>query len=185
MKKYSQGSVNGRFQPFHKDHLHYCLEAKKRCNFLLIGITQIYTKKLIPSSAGKHRAVDFNNPLTYFERQKIIYSSLLEAGLRRDSFEILPFPIDEPIHLYDFLPTTVPIFTTVNDQWNIHKIKILEKAGYRVIVLWRKRKVHQGCHIRELIYLDNPEWKVHVPPGSVAILEEINISKRLKELRNR
>jgi len=37
---FKTGSIHGRFQPFHNEHLDYVLRALDRCDFLWIGITQ-------------------------------------------------------------------------------------------------------------------------------------------------
>ena len=56
------------------------------------------------------------------------------------------------VALPNFLPTSVPIFTTINDTWNEYKIETLRKIGYEVISLWEDRnKEYNGIKIRELI----------------------------------
>ena len=184
MKRYSQGAVHGRFQPFHKDHLRYCLAAKRRCDFLWVGITQPDVRKLIRSPKDKHRQLAVNNPLSYFERHTIIKASLLDAGLKREDFEVIPFPIDEPDRLVDFLPLSIPIFTTVNDKWNLHKIKVLTESGYKVFILWKSAKKHEGNRIRKLISRGDPAWKAEVPAVARKLLQEMDIESRIRRVRS-
>lgn len=184
MKRYKQGSVHGRFQPFHKDHLRYCLEAKERCDFLWIGIAQFNIRSLCHSPKAEHRHWAVNNPLTYFERHRMITMSLIEVGLERDHFDLLPFPVDKPSYLPDFIPTSIPIFTTINDDWNRTKIKVLKQVGYTVLPLWEEKKKHEGMHIRDLMYHGDLSWKQHLPAAAASFLEEIDIVSRIRLLRD-
>lgn len=90
------GVVHGRFQPLHIGHLEYFLAAKKKCDFLIVGITNPDPSLTKPDESNPHRSLDTSNPFTYFERYTMIKESLLEAGLKRDEFDIVPFPINFP-----------------------------------------------------------------------------------------
>src|SRR5438093_9435425 len=93
---FEEASAHGRFQPLHNEHLEYLVKAKECCDFLWIGITlpdiHVHSNPL-----GRERERPISNPLTYFERTKIIRSALLEAGIALDSFECVPFPIEMPL----------------------------------------------------------------------------------------
>jgi nicotinamide mononucleotide adenylyltransferase len=116
--------VHGRFQLFHNGHLEYLLAATKRCSFLWIGITQydVSPSKLNP--LGRPRERPENNPLTYFERVVMITGVLADSGLSRDSFGFVPFPIERPEALPNFMPITVPCLTTICEDWNREKIRV-------------------------------------------------------------
>src|SRR5438045_3217769 len=105
---YEEGCIHGRFQPPHNGHLEYILEAKRRCEFLWIGITSYNIRKLYLMDAAPHRAQRAANPLTYFERVQIITEMLIDAGLARSEFACTPFPIEQPEELPSFLSTTIP-----------------------------------------------------------------------------
>lgn len=177
---YKIAAVHGRFQPLHKGHVEYILEAKKRCDFLWIGITQYNISSLVATSNDPHRQMPKNNPLTYFERIIIITSSLIDEGLSKDEFSCIPFPIETTEYLMNFLPTSVPMFTTICDEWNTHKISLLEKHGYSVEVLWKRdNKVYEGIEIRRKILENDKTWKDMVTKKTTELLLEYKIRERL------
>ncbi len=106
------GSVHGRFQPLHNDHLEYIRAAMARCSHLWVGITQPDIRHLRLTQHDPHRSARENNPLTYFERYRILMEALSEAGLAADAFSIVPFPIEQPDTLIDYMPTSIRVFTT-------------------------------------------------------------------------
>ena len=55
--------------------------------------------------------------MTYEERVDMITRVLMDEGLGSNEFAVIPFPIETPERLKNYLPTTVPIFTTVYDDW--------------------------------------------------------------------
>lgn len=174
-------SAHGRFQPLHKDHLEYLLAAKEDCDFLWVGITQFNVRALSESPLARHRELRANNPLTYFERVELITEALLDEGIQRNEFGITPFPIESPDALPDFLPTTIPIFTTICDDWNRYKIRLLREKGYQVIVLWeRTEQALTGMQVREKIREGDPQWRDYVPPATVRAVERYQLSERLK-----
>lgn len=176
------GSVHGRFQPFHNGHLEYFSAAKACCDFLWIGVTQYNPSSLARSPHDKHREEPANNPLTFFERVCIIEESLLEIGWEPGSFGFTPFPVESPDQLSNFLGTEVQIFTTVYDDWNRHKIQVLEAAGYRVIVLWERAvKEIDGVRVRNSIRSGSEDWIAMVSPATVRAVRRLNIAHRLSK----
>ena len=180
------GSVHGRFQPFHTDHLAYVEAALAECHHLYIGITQFRRRRLVQvldEPAALHRGSLSSNPLTYFERVELIRCALTEHGVTSDRYTTLPFPIEEPEDLVDFLPASVPIFTTTYDDWNRRKITQLRELGYQVINLWtRERKAVSGFEIRQLMVNDEPSWRQMVPASTVPQLEAFQVPERLKAM---
>ena len=183
--KLATASVHGRFQPFHNEHLEYVLAAKAKCDFLWIGITKYDTTPSEFTPLGRPRERPENNPLTYFERISIISESLIEAGLHAGSFGFVPFPIETPHRLAEFMPTSVPCLTTVCEDWNKEKIRILRGYGYAVTVLWeRTEKLVTGGAIREQIVGGDSSWHALVPPATVRAVEELKLRDRLLKLRS-
>ena len=183
MKKYIQGSAHGRFQILHLGHLKYLLTAKQHCDFLWIGITQYNIHSLLPSPEDTHREERIHNPLTFFERVELITDVLVNEGINTSEFDIIPFSIEQPESLPNYLPTSIPIFTTINESWNEHKIDILRRIGYEVIVLWEDReKVFNGIDIRDLILHEDSKWKTQVPEATIKLIEKYNIYDRIKSL---
>lgn len=185
MNIFPVGSVHGRFQPFHNEHLEYVFAAKERCEFLWIGITKYDITPSEFTPLGRPRERPENNPLTYFERVNIIMESLIDAGVDKGSFGFVPFPIETPQRLSEFLPLSVPCFTTVCEDWNREKIRILRGYGYNVIVLWeRTKKLVIGSAIREGIINSDPAWRSMVPAATVRAVERFDLRDRLLKLRS-
>ena len=172
-KPFKQGSVHGRFQPFHNGHLEYVLAAQKQSDFLWIGITKFDIEATELSPLGRIREKPENNPLTFYQRVTMIESALIENGVQRDEFAFIPFPIEKPIKLGQFLPTSVPCFTTVYEEWNREKISVLESFGHKVIVLWeRQRKEISGGQIRSDMITRGTRWKEMVPNATVTSMSK-------------
>jgi cytidyltransferase-like protein len=182
---YELGSVHGRFQPLHNGHLEYIEAALEQCDFLFVGITQFVLHKLVQvqSQAAVHRAQPDSNPLTYFERLRIVDAVMSSIDVGRDRYSVLPFPIEEPSELHEFLPTSVPVFTTTYDAWNRDKIDTLEGCGYRVINLWtRSEKAVIGHEIRTLMRSGSEAWRDSVPKAVAHLLDDFGVAERLRKL---
>ncbi len=124
-----------------------------------------------------------SNPLNYFERASIIKAALTGCQIPLERFAILPFPIEEPTELHEFLPPEIPVLTTTYDDWNLLKIKTLEMAGYTVVNLWtRTKKEVAGHEIRRMIQEGDPAWRAQVPDTVVQLLEKYNVARRLQTL---
>ena len=178
----SIGAVCGRFQIFHLDHLHYCLAAAQRCGHLIVGITSP-DKSVNPMEAvDPHRCADEANPCSYYERMKMIEGALLEAGLPREKFDIVPFPIGKPELISAYVPRGVTVFVTILDQWGHCKTDRLKDFGYQVEVLWeRDDKVISSSMIRGLIK-EGRDWSEFVPPATHRFLREQGIEQRIANM---
>lgn len=142
----AEASAHGRFQPFHNDHLEYVLAAQSQCDFLWIGITKYDVTSTDLNPLGAVRERPENNPLTFFERVRMIREALIEAGVAAGSFGFVPFPIETPQRLHSFIGTSVPCYTTICEQWNRDKIDVLKAQGYEIRVLWERQiKKINGC----------------------------------------
>jgi cytidyltransferase-like protein len=181
---FSVASVHGRFQPVHKGHVEYLLAAMEKCDFVYVGLTQLVRSRLVDiSTTAHHRAELASNPLTFFERHGLVREALLENGVSRDRFEVLPFPIEDDRALAEFLPISVPVLTTVYDDWNREKIRRLKAAGYHVEILWeRSTKDYVGSTVRQLITENNPRYQEMVPIATVRLVERLDLGGRLRAL---
>jgi cytidyltransferase-like protein len=183
---YQIASVHGRFQPLHLGHMEYIMAAFAKANFLFVGLTQPDIRDLKETPEASHRAFAYSNPLTYFERRELIVDALSDAGKPRTTFEIIPFPIETPARLPDFLPVTVPCLTTVYDDWNREKVRRLVATGYKVDVLWdREEKAIQGSVVRDLIRAGRSEWLTMVPAATVRAVDRFRLRRRLENLMDR
>lgn len=183
--RFPVAAVHGRFQPVHNGHLEYILAAKRECQFLYVGLTQGSIARLADVSPyAHHRAMRANNPLTYFERQELLRDVLLEAGVRTDEFAVVPFPIevDNGNELPQYLPLEVRMLTTVYDEWNREKVRLLKRIGYEVEVLWeRADKQVAGWEVRDLIRA-GAGYEVLVPAATSRAVVRLGLKERLRSL---
>lgn len=174
------GAVCGRFQIFHMDHLRYVLAAKEKCGLLIVGITSPDTATAPAEKADPNRGTAEANPCTYYERMKMVEAALLEAGLDRGEFDIVPFPIGRPELLRFYLPEGTRIYVTILDEWGHCKTDRLRDFGYDVEVLWEKReKLISSSMIRGCIMADRP-WRQYVPEATWRFVREQQIDRRIR-----
>jgi nicotinamide-nucleotide adenylyltransferase len=133
---------------------------------------------------GRDREKPENNPLTYFERVTIIGEALRDEGVSRSSFSFIPFPIEHPGKLKQFLAPSVQCFTTICEEWNREKIKVLEGQGYTVRVLWEREKKVTGRGVREQIISGETGWRQQVPNATIRAVERLGLGGRLRGLKS-
>ena len=90
------GVIHGRFQVLHNDHVKYLLAGKKRCQHLVVGITNPDPSMTRDDRSDSHRSSLQANPLTYYERYRLVSVALIEAGCGLDHFSVVPLPINSP-----------------------------------------------------------------------------------------
>lgn len=184
--RFEVASVHGRFQPFHNGHLRYLRAAFGVSRYVLVGITQIDVKHPadVPGS-GDHRSSSLSNPLTYFERSELLQATLQSQGIPESRFRITPFPLEAEHLVRQFIPTSIPVLTTVVEPWNLQKKSLLEALGYRVHILYAEdQKAVSGARVRELCATGNPAWERLVPVAAVDYLKSVEFSSRLNPAIN-
>lgn len=183
----SIGVVHGRFQPLHYGHLNdYILKAKEKCDFLIIGITNPDPTHTLPDEANLARSRPQNNPLTYYERLKIIQTVLLNNGLRQDEFTIVPFPINFPQLLKFYTPKNSIHYLTVFDEWGEQKVTYLKRNGLKTSVLYRKEiteKKISSTKVRSRL-VSEANWQELVPKTAHSLLTLYKLKDRLKRIIN-
>ncbi len=163
--KDSIGVVHGRFQLLHNDHVKYIMSGMQKCRHLIIGICNPDVSRTSFSAANPHRSSKEANPFSYYERYQMIKGTLLDIGVELTKFDIVPFPINFPQLIFDYVPVNAKYYMTIYDEWGIEKKKILENLGCDIEVLWHvgiDKKGISGTHVRHLI-VSNEEWKDFVP----------------------
>lgn len=179
------GVIFGRFQIFHLKHMENVLAAKMRCKKLYIGITHSDIAAFAAtSSLDEHGVVRRDNPMTYFERFEMIEKALLDFGVRREEFEIIPFPISQPDLILQYAPKDATYYMSICSEWDEEQYQILCRLGLTVEILWKKTPETAGItgtQIRELI-AENEEWRQHVPKTVSEYIEANEIDKRIKKL---
>lgn len=184
--KRSIAVISGRFQVLHKQHLEYIQLAMNNTEHLIIGITnQNPIKEVGTNQEDPNRTNIRNNPFTYYERYMMIKNTMLEEGYLPEQFDIVPFPIEEPYYLKNYLPKNAIHFLTIFDDWGRKKKQILEDAGFLVEVLKDcpfEDKYICSTHIRKMIS-DNQEWKHLVPYAVFKYIVENKLDQRIKSNR--
>jgi cytidyltransferase-like protein len=184
-RRIAVGSVHGRFQPLHLGHMEYLERAAELADYLFIGLTQPDVRALRVTTEARHRSEAVNNPLTFFERMHLITEALDNVGIDKGRFSIIPFPIETPEALPDYLPIGITCFTTIVEDWNRLKIERLRAVGYHVEVLWeRTEKAYRGETVRRLIQEGDQRWKSMVPVATVRAIERLRLAQRLAELES-
>lgn len=185
--KYQLGVIHGRFQGLHLGHMEYLLEGKKRCEHLFIGITNydLNEKKEI-DSYNPTRTKKSSNPFTYFERYMMLKLGLLEYGVKQEEFDIVPFPIESPKRIINFVPKDATFFVTIYDKWGEHKEEILSGQGLKTEIMWirdNNSRITSGTEIRQLI-ANGGEWENLVPKSVYNYITKNGLDKRILVERN-
>lgn len=180
----SLGCAHGRFQILHNDHLAYLEASLARCDFLFIGLTSYDIRTISDAGARSHRSFRRNNPLTFYERFQMISVALCKSGYPRDRFAVVPFPIETPERLRDFVPDDAVCFTTIREPWNQQKVDLLRQHGYSVEVLWTDfEKPLTGTRVRDMIASEEKEWRALVPSAIHDLVPKWNLPSRLRALK--
>lgn len=175
------GVVNGRFQVMHLKHMEYILAAKMRCNKLYIGLTNPDSMRTRDSVHDINRSEPSANPLSYFERYEMIRGAMREFNVPESQYDILPFPINCPEYLLQYLPKDGVHFLGLYDEWDEEKYKILQSLGVNIEILWRKPEEEKGVTsswIRTCI-ATGQEWEHLVPKSVYRYLTETGLDKKI------
>lgn len=180
-----RGVVHGRFQGLHLKHMEYLLAAKMRCRLLYVGITHpdIFACPAA-SPLDVHGTLVRDNPLAYIERYEMIRDSLLEFGVKREEFEIIPFPVDRPDVLAQYAPADAVYYMSICSEWDREKEKILSSLGLKTEILWERdaeEKGITGTELRALIAGDG-SWRQYMPKAAAEYLTEHGLDERIKNL---
>lgn len=180
-----RGVVHGRFQGLHLKHMEYLLAAKMRCRLLYVGITHpdIFACPAA-SPLDVHGTLVRDNPLAYIERYEMIRDSLLEFGVKREEFEIIPFPVDRPDVLAQYAPADAVYYMSICGEWDREKEKILSSLGPKTEILWERDPEEKGITGTELRALIAGEgsWRQYMPKAAAEYLTEHGLDERIKNL---
>ena len=173
------GMVHGRFQPFHTGHLHYTLEALKRSEHLIIGLTNPDPSETQSEAADTQRHTPEANPFTFFERQRMIRAALVEVAVEPSRVSIVPFPIHAPERWAYYCPKETVQFIRVFSEWGQEKVARLQAAGWQVEVLDPgATKRESGSAVRRGL-IQGQGWEHLVPRSVGAVLKQIGAPERL------
>ena len=180
------GILNGRFQILHLGYVEYILAAKMRCRRLVIGIgnpdeQHLQYNRLQPGSIRKRM-----NPFTYYERMQMIHAAMKDFGISREDYEIVPFPLDTPELLENYIPREGTCYMNLLDQWSDGKRRELEELGYRVEALrtgTSQEKKMTSASVLETMGTDG-EWEKLVPRSVASYIKENGLDERVRTLWN-
>lgn len=164
--------VHGRFQPFHNGHLAYVRAAARRCERLLVGITNPDRGHWRAEPADASRHLPESNPYGYTDRLLMVGAALDEAGLELP-VHVIPFPVGVPELWPDYVPPATEHFLRVRSGWSEQKVARLRAHGQRVTVLREggDREV-SGTEVRAALRSGGP-WETMVPPAVAAIVRAL------------
>lgn len=179
------GVIHGRFQILHLKHMEYLLAAKMRCRKLYIGITHSDIVSFAATSElDLHGVTKRDNPLTYFERFEIVKGAMEDFGVKREEFEIIPFPVSQPELLLQYAPKEAVYYMSICSDWDEERYEMLKKLGVETEVLWRKEPEEKGItgtEVRKLI-AEEKEWQQYVPKTVSEYITKHEIEKRIRSL---
>jgi nicotinamide mononucleotide adenylyltransferase len=158
------GCVHGRFQPFHNEHLEYVSRAYQMCRLLYIGITHSLpgSNRIVESAPHRHKSDA--NPLTYNERMEMIIETLLDIGYDISRIRVVPFPIEEPHLICNYVPARAVHFMSPCDEWQIEKYRNLSISGFHVQWVLGTRKGVDASTVRSLLRKESSICRL-VPPA--------------------
>lgn len=186
MKRAKTGVIHGRFQGLHYGHMEYLLEGKQRCEFIYVGITNPDPGLTRENSTDVKRSRAEENPFTYYERMMMISNAMMENGVERSEFEIVPFPINFPELLKFYVPMDALFFVTIYDEWGEYKMDTLKSLGLKTDLMWRRRldeRFTTGKELRNFI-AEGKTWEHLVPPTVAKYIKDKQLDLRIKNLKN-
>lgn len=159
----------GRFQPFHKGHIHLAKIALKECDELII---------VIGSAQFNYIATD---PFTAGERILMAHSALLKCNFDLARCYIIPVVNDENNSRWlAHLQSMIPEFQVLYSGNLFVKYLVHSEIQVRSPQFLRKN-FYNGANIRKLIS-QKKQWKHLVPPAVATIIEDIHGTKRIQIL---
>jgi nicotinamide-nucleotide adenylyltransferase len=162
----------------------YLLAGKSLCGHLVIGITNPDPSHIKEEQADRGRSGKSANPLTYFERYRLLRAAMVEAGIAWEDFSLVPLPISMPNLYRCYVPLDAVFFLTIYDDWGRQKKNYFESLGLRVHVLWEARleeKGISGSDVRLKMVRDQ-SWEGAVPASVALLLKRWDIPERLKRI---
>lgn len=158
-KKYHTALIVGRFQPFHKGHLHLFQEALSLADTITVALGSAYSKDLD------------SNPLSFAVRKQMIKKVIAEEGWQDRVTKIVPspdFPDDKSwaetlIHNAGDFNIAIG-----NNEWTNG---VISAEGYEVLEIQLANRAElQGVYIRELIR-SGGAWQERVPTYLIEFIE--------------
>lgn len=161
----SKGLFIGRLQPLHCGHLKVMERILQENDELIIGL-------------GNTIEPLYKNPFSLDERIRMVKETVrgnctIVVLEDFNNNKLWMDNIEQKIKDFDIVYTGNSLVERLFSERG-HKVK---KAGSNINI--------RGTTIRDMIYMENNEWKKFVPKGTVNVIEKINGIERVKGLYNK
>ena len=156
----------GRFQPFHKGHLHVAKSLSKKYDKIIIGIG---------SSQEKNTK---NNPFSYNERKAMISKTLKNNKIK--NFSIYPVPdLYDDYKWTDYIVKKIPKFYIAysGNEWTIRCFRKHKIRAQKI----RLVKGISSTKIREMM-AKKRNWQKLVPREVAKFATGISITEKIRNL---
>lgn len=171
--------IQGRFQPFHREHAEYARWAAEHGDKLIVGITRPDPSRVTTESDEPKRHKPKHNPFTYYERHRML-TRFFEQSDVDVPVSIVPFPITRPDLWDHYSPQSVVHYVNVLEEW--HRVKVRRfKANDREVVWKEDDRTVSGEGIRKRMAAED-EWESDLPEPIVAEIERIDGVDRVQSL---
>lgn len=178
------GVIHGRFQVLHNDHMKYLMAGKFLCRHLVVGITNPDPTLTRHTKADPARSNPASNPLTYYERYRIVREAILDEGVDLRDLSVVPLTINFPELYTYYVPLDATFFLTIYDEWGEKKLRVFSSLGLKTKVLWRRPLAEKGLsasYVRGLIAKGEP-WEHLVPPAAARMMHELGVIERITRI---
>jgi RNase P/RNase MRP subunit p29 len=108
-----------------------------------------------------------------------------EFKIKREDFEIIPFPISQPDLLRGYIPVEATYYVSIITPWDRERLRTLKLLGLKTEVIWEKEESEIGVtgkEIRQMIAESNNHWQLHVPKSVSEYIIKNQIDLRIKQL---
>ena len=166
----NRGLYVGRFQPFHKGHLHAVRIVLEKVDEIVI---------VIGSSQFSH---EVDNPFTCGERIVMIRAALEEAVIPPSRYFLVPVPdVDNHSVWVAHVKAHTPPFTRVFSNEPLTS-RLFAEAGYQVNPIpFYERETYSATNVRKRM-LSGGDWKTLVPASVAKVIEQVDGVSRLVQL---
>lgn len=110
--------------------------------------------------------------------------ALREFGLTSEQYEIVPFPIEAPEYVSQYVSEHATIYMGICDECGKREKQMLEQQGFKVEVLWERTLENigiTGAEVRNSI-IRNEKWSHLVPKSIYEYVIEQKLDERIRNL---
>ena len=177
------GVIHGRFQCFHLGHLEYIIKGINECDHIYIGITNYDIDESKPyNDTDPSRTKRESNPFSYYHRYMMIKKSLVEYGVPVEKFDIVPFPIEFPKKICQYVPLDATFFVMIFDKWDEKKYYVFKSLGLQTEILKSNSSQETRISATKVRYCirTGKEWSHLVPESVYNYIIENNLIELIK-----